>query len=264
MIGVGVALVGRPPARGISAGAAALIARMTGTPNPARQKLINTTYNRLRGSTYWAKLDGIGIAAAHDAQAGRLDWKSAARDLVVTGSPVHTIDRGYTGASSSNLSTGFAPSTAGGQYALNSMTMGFFGTLAGLAGIGFNCMGVGAVSTTATTGYLIPRNTSDLFNARGNDGTGISIANTGTARLFSIRRSGATARQIDLDGVQAAANAQASSSITAGNIYVLYGDVGAVSNMRCGAWFYGSYLTDAELLSLHGTLRAYLVAVGAV
>ena len=50
----------------------------------------------------------LWLLAAHDAQAGRLNWIGAANDLSVGGSPAFTADRGYQGdGSAAYLASGY-------------------------------------------------------------------------------------------------------------------------------------------------------------
>lgn len=105
---------------GTQAETTALISAMTTTPDGTRQTLINTliaslkTYQTGSGQSFWNALDFLYIPAAHDAQAGRIDWKNPAKIGTVVGSPTFQTDRGYTGnLSTSYIDTGMALATAG-------------------------------------------------------------------------------------------------------------------------------------------------------
>ena len=58
-----------------------LISRMSVTPNLARRKIIANTIEQLKAQSLWDKMDVIYFIAAHDRQAGRLNWKSASYTL---------------------------------------------------------------------------------------------------------------------------------------------------------------------------------------
>ncbi|WP_062228782.1 Com family DNA-binding transcriptional regulator [Aureimonas frigidaquae] len=72
-----------------------LLARMTMAPAAARRQLISVLVADLKAAGIWARLDGFWMLAAHDAQAARLNWCSAAMDLVPMNGPAFTQDRGY-------------------------------------------------------------------------------------------------------------------------------------------------------------------------
>lgn len=75
----------------------ALLAAMTVQPNAARQNLINNLIFDLKAAGVWTTFDLLYVPAAHDAQAGRLNWITPAQALSVNGVPAFTVDRGYKG-----------------------------------------------------------------------------------------------------------------------------------------------------------------------
>jgi len=126
-----------------------LIDTMTVRPQGNRAFLISDTIRRLKAADIWAKLDVLWMLAAHDAQAGRLNWKAPASfALTEVNSPTFTADRGYAGnGTTSYLDTGWAASTNGVQFQQNSASILAYnlstaagnGALIGLAsGLGFN------------------------------------------------------------------------------------------------------------------------------
>jgi len=98
----------------------ALLAAMSVQPSGPRTTLINALISSLKtyrtgfGLSFWDALDFLYIPAAHDAQAGRINWKSPSNVGSVVGSPAFQTDRGYTGDSGvSYIDTGKALATAG-------------------------------------------------------------------------------------------------------------------------------------------------------
>lgn len=249
----------------LSLGAAALIARMSPAPNPSRAMLIASTYDRMAARSYWTKLDCLYLLAAHNSQASRLNWKANEFNIAVSGSPTFATDRGWVGALSSYLDTGFAPSTAGRNYALNSATLMGWSITAGAVGIDANLLSVGLFSHLggSATGYLCPRRTTDQINARINDPAGITASNTATHGMFTARRDGAANRDLGYDDVFVAGGGQVSSSITAGNL-ILHPGEDIVSNLTMGAAAAGSAVNDTEFAQLYNDLLPYLRSVEAV
>lgn len=97
----------------------ALLAAMSVQPSSPRTTLINTliaslkTFKTAAGQSFWDALDFLYLPAAHDAQAGRINWKNPAQVGTVVGSPTFQTDRGYTGnIGTSYIDTGVALATA--------------------------------------------------------------------------------------------------------------------------------------------------------
>jgi hypothetical protein len=110
--------------------AVSLITRMTAagsTPDSTRRALINTTIKAAKLKAFWAKLDFLYTFAAHADSCAVLNWKSASYTCSKTSTPTFATDRGYTGNGSTyRLSSGFNPSTAGGNWTQNSATIGAY------------------------------------------------------------------------------------------------------------------------------------------
>jgi hypothetical protein len=241
--------------------AAAYIAAMSSTPSTARQALISTLFAGLKTDGIWTLTDGL-LLAGHAEQAFRINGKNPAQIAVATGSPVYTIDSGYDGALSSDIDTGFNPSTAGGNYAQNSATLAVYGTRS-VAGSAQPPVAIGTTGTSSGA-YINPRGTTDQTSGRCNDAAGLANANTDTIGMFSVRRSGASAKQLDEEGVQTQTASTASTAITNATIRVLHGTGAAVSAIRVGAVFWGGYLDNTKILALRNRLHTYLQAIGAV
>lgn len=245
----------------LSPGAAALIARMSPAPNPSRAMLIASTYDRMASRSYWSKLDCLYLLAAHDSQASRLNWKANEFNITVSGSPTFTTDLGWAGALSSYLDTGFAPSTAGRNYALNNATMmGWSGTV-GAVGIDANFLSVGLFANLggSATGYLCPRDSTNEIVVRVNDPTGMTVSNTGSDGMFTAVRDSSTSRGVGHNDTMTGGG-QVSSSITTGNLILLPGQT-VVSNLRMSAAAAGGALTAAEVAQLYNDLLPYMRAV---
>src|SRR3569623_916049 len=119
-----VALLGGQSGPTYSAEATALFARMSVQPDATRMGLSDACITSLMSNGVWTKLECLWMPAAHDSQAGRLNWVSSGNTISAVGSPTFTTDRGYTtNGSTSYLDTNFNPSTAS-VYALNGASVG--------------------------------------------------------------------------------------------------------------------------------------------
>ena len=71
---------------------------MSVQPTNARKALIDALITSLKSAGVWAKLDVLWIPAAHDSQAGRLNWKSPGTfTLAEVSSPTFTLIHEYHG-----------------------------------------------------------------------------------------------------------------------------------------------------------------------
>lgn len=115
----------------------ALVSAMSVAPSGARQTLINAFIEEMKltptdlGANLWSDNDLIIMPAAHDAQAGRIDWKNPARIGTVVGSPTFTVDRGYAGTlNSSYIDMGYVLSAESGFQLNNSRNQYHIGAVA--------------------------------------------------------------------------------------------------------------------------------------
>jgi hypothetical protein len=102
----------------------ALIARMSVAPSTARKDAIDRYIRKLKlgaisGNDIWAKIAGLYLLAAHDAQAARLNWKAASNDLTLVGTPTFVANSHITG-NNTNYLQGPAPNAIGSPYTQNS------------------------------------------------------------------------------------------------------------------------------------------------
>lgn len=238
---------------------AALVGAMTSPPTQARVDLIDACISALITGGVWTKLDGLHVYAAHDAQAGRLNWKNpAAYNAVVSGTPTFTVDRGYTkGASTGGLTIAFNPTTAGGQWQTAAAHLANWSLTSGNQTAGNYEIYEGAGGNTRTEnltgGFAQPRINSRAAttSAAGVGGDGhnlITIRGTGASDVVYFRNktqiitaNGATATQLN-------------------NTLIVLGN----SNTRqIAVTHFGGSLTGGNVTTLYDALLAYLQGVGA-
>ncbi|SDL07398.1 hypothetical protein SAMN05428953_12655 [Mesorhizobium muleiense] len=249
-----------------SAEALALFARFTTPPTDARKTLINNRILAAKASGAWALRDGFYMMAAADAQAGQRNWKADAFNLSEQGTIAFAADRGYTGDGATGyLATGFTPSAAGGQFALNSAHMSLWSrSNAQSTGIS-----MGARTTAATAqALLILRNASDNGSFRLNqDVTTGSTVVANSSGGFVARRSAADATALWRNGVSLGTHNAPSTALPAAAIVIgamnTGGVIGSFSPYQFASVGFGGNLSDAQILAEYQADLAYLQAVGA-
>lgn len=247
--------------------AAALFARMTVDPSLDRKTLVNDRIVAGKLKSFWAKLDALWVHAAHDAQAGRLNWLTGSYDCVPINNPSFTTDRGYMGdGSGSYLDTGFNPTTAvGANYTQNS---GSLGIRSNTENVGTGSL-AGFYDTAAQRGTTInPKidNTNQQSAFRLNTGSaGITTAAMSTPSsigMFVANRTGSTVLSGFRDGVKIGTSSAASVALANGNMRL--GSINASSFRACqfSMGFIAGGLTDQEAQDVFDWFEPYRAAVG--
>ena len=231
--------------------ATALFARMTTEPDAARKGLINTLIGSLITAGVWAKMDALYVLAAHDAQAARLNWRSAAFNMTAISTPTFTADRGYAGDGVlSHLDCNFNPNAAIFM-SQNSCHVGAWQRTAGLsadAGVGGGNANIG-VNLRAIAARV------RLFSS-----TGFFPANTGSTGYVVGRRDGG-AQELYKNAVSLGSGAVSNSAPTS-DLYV--GRTGSnYTTQQYAVVHFGSDLTPIEVAAAYDAFNAYLQAIGA-
>jgi hypothetical protein len=267
-IGIGIGL--SPSFGGGGAGvsytaeAEALFARMSVAPDATRKGLINTATLSLltgavSGSNIWAKLDALYLTAAHDQQAGSLNWKGTSYTLVPSGgmgAGDFTTDRGYTGdAIAKYLDTGFSDDTAAVNWSQNSLSLGCWvnnNVASGNLSVGLD--GGGNVRVQPNSGGTVA--------GRAHTSTSVSTTGAVTRQGFvAVNRSASNAQELYRAGASIATSAAVSGAPIASTITLLKSQ-SFFSADRVAAATIGGSLTANEHLDLYNALNTYLTAVG--
>ncbi|MER8481175.1 hypothetical protein [Mesorhizobium sp. M1322] len=211
--------------------------------------------------------DAFYMTAAADAQAGQRNWKADTFNLTPTGTIAFEADRGYTGNGVDGyLATGFTPSTAGGNFALNACHLSFWSRTD--AQNNTVSMGSRTASTTAQA-LIIPRTSLDAMSLRMNvDASPTNIAgSTNSSGGFVSRRSASNAAAMFRNGVSIGSHTVASTALPAAAIVIgavnTGGVIGSFNNYQFASAGFGGGLTDAMILAEYNADLAYLQGVGA-
>lgn len=252
-LGLGLGMTSRrgaaiPP----DASTTALVARMSSAPDGTRQGRINTLIVALKTAGVWTKIDCLYVLAAHDAQAGLLNWKGATFDLTAVSSPTFTVDRGYNGnGTTSYLESAFTPTTAGGGFVQNSAHLGVYSNVNTSAVIG----NTSSVLFTATSPTVA---TVRLNGAAGATGTTVA----GAGYLLGSREDGTTIKGYK-NGVEIINSANASAAMSAETLRVSGRSPSSSASGRIAVAHWGSALTAVEAAAVNSALSDYLTPIGA-
>lgn len=253
---------------GITPEAVSLFSRMTVQPSTQRKFEIDCLIRRLKSAGVWSKLDTFYVGAAHDVQAGLLDWKNRWPDLTPVGSPEFTADRGFKGNGvAAELSLPFAPGSQPGDQLVQSSgsVLSFFRREA--TSLAYHVGGPGA----ATTIFLMTlrRANGSTFGSRISDttNTGDNVAGTspeGSSFVHIVSRNDAVSRSAFLDGVPKGAESISSTAAPAtGSTVSLLRFANIYSLDRYGLAGWGAGLSDAQVIDADFAIREYLTAIGA-
>lgn len=238
-----------------------LFASMSVAPDSARKVIINTLIKALKDAGVWTKMDALWVLAAHDEQAGRLNWKDPGNfTITVVNSWTFTTDRGFAGDGISGAGdTGFVVATHGVQLTQNDAHLAVYQRTGGSNGSspfsennGSYRLNVTGGTGTSTRGRLF--SSSDLNGATG-----------GTQPLHGmVRRNDSSNVSVVRDGSQTTApTARTSTAPGGGNMrFGVMGNTTFVSH-QVAAGHFGAYLDDTEAAAAYAALYAYMVAVGA-
>ncbi|WP_425962647.1 hypothetical protein [Rhizobium nepotum] len=272
MVGVGVG-VGTARRSGIGGliydpTAITLFTRMSVQPDYVRKDLINDRIRVAKEKAWWSRLPGLYCHAAHDGQAGRLNWKGNIYECLPVNNPVFTVDRGYMGnGSSSYLDTQFNPATASDPYFTQDSAC--LGIRSNTENVGTGSL-AGFYDTALQRGTTInPRidNTNSVASFRVN--TGSAGANTpngavpSSIGMFVANRTSSAGVSGYRNGVKLVTGTQQPSTpLVNGNLR--FGSINNTSYRACqfSMGYFGGGLTDAEVQDVHDWFEVYRLAVG--
>lgn len=254
-----------PTAEVMDARAAAYFARRGTQPTTARKTVYNTLFRALRsgavsGSDIIPKLDYLKLEATDNQADALLNLVSSSFPSTLVNAPTFTADLGFdTNGTNSYVDMGLTPSTGGGQYTQNSMSIGFFSRKSGQhasTAYGWND------GTRRST--ISPRTSADMFAGAPQNPSGsvTQIASTDGYGFFAINRSGATALQLYKNGASVGSAATGSAVLVTASLKVGSGAAATFVVAQVSATYAGASLTANEHLDLYNAIRAYLTSVG--
>jgi hypothetical protein len=237
----------------------ALINAMTAKPDVIRQGYINDLILGLKQDSIFAELDALYIYASHAQQATNLNWVKPTQSLVTANSPVWTLDRGYTGVTSSYLKLGITPSGST-KMQLNSNSFGLYvNQVVNEPRDDFGDF------NSSVQGIYISVNNANTAAFRNANATARTLVTDLTNCFLASRRTGAGNYTIQRNAV-ATAFTDASIVLPTNEIYDLKYDVNGVAGgtgttKRHAVCFLGS--GNVDLTKMYNRTLTFLSAIGA-
>lgn len=240
--------------------AATLFARMDVQPSLTRKGHMNDLKATLIADGNWDGLDGLVIMAGHDPQANKLNWKSSSYDLTGVNNPWFEIDRGVTGGQGRlcKLTSGFIPSTAGGNFTQDSASLSLWCRTARAE----DRVMAGAFGTPRS--YIVPKNlTGGLVGHGMNAGTGANSFDPGdSAGFVTISRTGAAGYTVYKNGVALGTRTITSTALPSVQIELLFGN-SAYTEKQAAVLAWGAGRDASHEASFYAAINTYLTALGA-
>lgn len=234
----------------------ALLAAMTIQPSAGRQALINDTIFALKNAGVWTRLDFIYVLAAHDGQAGRLNWINPAQVLTINGGVTFAANSGYSGNGVDGyLGTGINWSALA-KFVQDDASIGVW--------VQNNVMGSGTLGSPTTnrislnsitvTGFM----TCKVNNVTGStepmsDGRGHTLATRSSASSYDCYK----------DGVFVDSPVFPSIAVIAEEAIFLRTTTNFTSGQILGAAHAGQSLSPAQIANLNSILSTYMAGVSA-
>jgi hypothetical protein len=219
---------------------------------------IDRVIRGLKQSGVWDKLDVFYMLAAHDEQAGRLNWKNPGTlTATAVNALTFTTDRGFAGdGSTSYLSTGYNANTGSIGYTLNDAHLGAF-VLTDSATAGND---LGQI-TSGSSGVRV-RNTAVACLGRVNDAAAAApTVAVSVPKQVLWTRSEAANKTIYQNGANGETAAVVSSAV-ANSAFSICGGF-SFSDRQVAQASIGRSLTAAEVAAQYAYILTYMQGVGA-
>jgi len=231
-----------------------------GTVSAGRLTLVSNFISGLKADAVWTKCDRFWLEAAENQPSALTDL--VARELATAiNSPTFTVDRGYTGNSTSNyISTPYNPVTDGVAYVLASAHLGAWIRTVNAV----NADMVGGSDDGNQANWFYSTGTPS-FSGSANGGT-IDTNNVNTGHQMWTR-TGTTTVAAYSNGSSSGSSGSGSSAIPSLDIYILAQNaIGSPNNHgghQLSAFHMGGGLTATDVSNLFSRLQTYMTAVGA-
>ncbi len=212
----------------------------------------------------------LWMLAAHDAQAGRLDWVNehgdGRYDSTVVSAPVFTTDRGYeTNGTSSYVSTGFNPGVAlEPWHTQNSASFFIRNNVDNFSAASLAGWHDGAKGVTVNPRISVANESSFRMN-QATAGITSTAPSTTSIGIYTMSREAASVSKLYRQRVLVNTNAEPSTALTTTDSYRLgcvNGSAFRIGQFSCAG--VGSSMSLVQQQALHDWLAPYLAALGIV
>jgi hypothetical protein len=237
-----------------------LFNRMVPQPETPRKGRINTLIVNLKNGGVWDKLEELWLLSSKSQTNSNLNWIDTTNTIIPIGSPLFTIDRGYKGDGvGAYLDLNYIPSSDAVKYGINSGTVGVYTRQTAEENL------TDVYSSDGTSRIQIKINYSGgYFYGSINTGIGanyLPLSNNGLGSM-EVKRIDASNMSITHNGVKVNDLATPSVGLPTVALTIMKYGGSYTTKEHCAVWI-GSYLTDAESLTMHTEIERYLDSIGA-
>lgn len=240
------------------------LARTSGL-DATHQSRYTTLICGLVTDSVWTKLDALYIFATADTTTAALSLVNATYNLTITGSFTFAADTGWTGdGGTTYMNTNFNPSTAGGQYARNSASVGAYVRTSRSSSAAYGELGLN--DNVVSLIRMLPLFSGDLYYCALN-GFQTTIANTNAQGSWIQSRTSSSLVTLYKNGSSFGTASDTSTALINGNIYVFAENILGVgpqlySEDQLSATFIGSSLSSTDASNISSRINTYMTAYG--
>lgn len=203
----------------------------------------------------WAKMDAVYIFAAPDSTTGKLSLVSATFNGATTLS--FTAYQGFTGDGTNPFTTGFIPSTAGGQFALNGASYGAYNLTSNTTE---NVQPMGAAHGNTSTMTIQPNFSNAACQV--NAGSNAAVTATNSQGFWQCSRTSSSSVGISKNGAAATTAASTPTGLVDVQFYILCqnsnGSAAGCTTNQYSAAFIGGALTNTDIANISSRINFYM------
>lgn len=239
--------------------ATALLARMDGSQNTSA--VTTAVCGMVTDGTY-SLLDALYVFAINSTANANLNWAQNAYNLTKVGTVTFSANAGYTGDGSTGyFTTGFIPSSAGGNFTQNSASMGACILSTGTGG------NIAEVGTSSLSVYSLINPDSTSLYMDLSDATFSAYSISSVQGSWIVTRASSSALTYYKNATSVATPSSTSGSVSDMAFYVLAynsgGTATAFSSHQDAYIFWGGALTGTQVTAIYNRLHTYLGTVSA-
>jgi len=208
----------------------------------------------------WSVMDGLYVFATNSTTTANLNLVSTSYGLIQSGTVSFSANNGYTGdGSTGQFVSGFIPATAGGNWSLNSASIGAC-VLSSRAN-SFSYPSIGGFAhydySFILPGYAGASGTQFALN-----GDTQTLASSNSQGAWTYSKTSSSQGYTSINGSTTSVT-PAVAIITNSQLYVLSNGNGSYSIDQIAYVFFGGGLTPTQITAVYNRLHTYLSTVGA-
>ena len=228
----------------------AIFAAMTVAPSAQRKKVIDDCVKALKAAAIWTKFDVLYAFAAHNSQAGLVNWKAPGTYLgTLINSPPFTVDAGFTNAWNTYIDSTYNPTTGSPVFTQNS------GHISAWSSTDLDSQN-SIVHQSATLALQL-KNASVIYLLM-NSVSVLTLANANSLGHWTASRVNSTDVVLYKNGASLNSwiGTAPSAAVSSANLLFGYAWGGTIASGSLGAG-----LTNTEQLAFHNAFLGYMAAI---